>query len=80
MNVFPFVDINMKVTETLPIWNLILLNKWKRKPEGENVVYIFIKNWPVLKYRMLKYLATAGVNNNAISEIAPMSLASTGNL
>lgn len=27
MNVFPFVDINMKVTETLPIWNLILLNK-----------------------------------------------------
>lgn len=29
---------------------------------------------------MLKYLATAGVNNNAISEIAPMSLASTGNL
>lgn len=26
---------------------------------------------------MLKYLATAGVNNNAISEIAPMSLAST---
>lgn len=51
-----------------------------RRWEWQLLVYIFIKNWPVLKYRMLKYLATAGVNNNAMSEIAPMSLASTGNL